>query len=54
LLAACAGITAMVTSRELNVRGEQVFAVPALSLPPSTEATAPTVSQAQSEAVRCS
>jgi len=54
LLAACAGIAAMVTSREaLHVRGEQVFAVPALSLPPLTEATAPTVESAlQSEAVR--
>jgi predicted ATPase/class 3 adenylate cyclase len=53
LLAACAGITAMVTSREaLNVRGEQVFAVPALSLPPLA-ATAPTAETAlQSEAVR--
>jgi predicted ATPase/class 3 adenylate cyclase len=54
LLAACAGIAAMVTSREaLHVRGEQVFAVPALSLPPLTEAIAPTVESAvQSEAVR--
>jgi predicted ATPase len=54
LLAACAGVTAMVTSREaLHVRGEQLFAVPPLSLPPSTEAAAPTVESAlQSEAVR--
>jgi predicted ATPase/class 3 adenylate cyclase len=52
LLAACAGVTALVTSREaLHVRGEQLFAVEALSLPSPTEA--PTVESAlQSEAVR--
>ena len=34
LLGACAGITALVTSRQaLHVRGEQLFTVPALSLP---------------------
>ena len=52
LLEACAGITALVTSREaLHVRGEQLFAVQALSLPSPTEPL--TVESAlQSEAVR--
>ena len=54
LLGACAGITALVTSREaLHVRGEQLFTVPALSLPAPAGAAAPSVESAlQSAAVR--
>jgi predicted ATPase/class 3 adenylate cyclase len=54
LLGACAGITALVTSREaLHVRGEQLFTVPALSLPAPSGAAAPSVESAlQSAAVR--
>ena len=54
LLGACAGITALVTSREaLHVRGEQLFTVPALSLPAPAGAATPSVESAlQSAAVR--
>ena len=53
LLGACAGITALVTSRQaLHVRGEQLFTVPALSLPAPAGAAPSIKSALQAAAVR--
>jgi predicted ATPase/class 3 adenylate cyclase len=53
LLGSCAGITSIVTSREaLRVRGERLYPVPPLSLPPSGNGKAPPIeSVMESEAV---
>lgn len=54
LLQSCPGITAVITSREaLRVRGERLYAVAPLSLPPSGNGSAPPIEAVmESEAVR--
>jgi predicted ATPase/class 3 adenylate cyclase len=54
LLKSCAGITSVVTSREaLRVRGERLYPVSPLSLPPSGNGSAPAIEEVmESEAVR--